>query len=187
MIVKANLEEAKALYKKYMEFDFPADELPDYDRFIELTEEKMHTIYLYKKDNQEVAYFIIIENENNVLITHLAVIKEFRSKGIGKIFLEDIKEFLKDKNMLIVEVEADNRANSEEELNIIKKRKNYYLRSEFCQVENMEYILYGVSYDILTYIPNKENTYTNNDIKEIMEKIYDSIHLDINNLKIVLN
>ena len=186
MIVKANLEESKALYKKYMEFDFPEDELPDYDRFIELTEEKMHTIYLYKKDNQEVAYFIIIENENNILITHLAVIKEFRSKGIGKIFLEDIKEFFKNKNMLIVEVEADNRASNEEELNIIKRRKNYYIKSGFRQVEKMEYVLYGVSYDILIHTPSNEISYTNIDMKKIMEGIYDSIHLDRKKLKIKL-
>ena len=186
MIVKANLEEAKRLYKNYMEIDFPADELPNYNRFLQLTEKKMHTIYLYQKENQEVAYFITIEKENKVLITHLAVIKEFRSKGIGKVFLEEIKEFFKDKDMLIVEVEAEDRAKNEEELNIIKRRKNYYSRSEFCQVENMEYILYGVIYDILIYTPNKENRYTNAEIKKIMEKIYDSIHLDRNKLKITL-
>lgn len=186
MITKANLEEAKIIYKEHMEFDFPDDEIPDYDRFIKLTEKKLHDVYVYKRENKEVAYFITVENNNNVLITHLAVMKEFRSKGIGKVFLEEIKNFFKNKNMIIVEVEAEVRANNDEELNIIKRRKNYYLKGQFVQCENMKYTLWGVEYDILIYLPNKKQSYSNNELKEIIERIYFSLGLDKSKLIIDL-
>ena len=99
MIVEANLEEAKEIYNKHMLEDFPADELPEYERYLKLTKEKLHNVYLYNKDNQNVAYFIVVEEEKNILITHLAVMKDFRSKGIGKVFLEDIKTFFNDKKL----------------------------------------------------------------------------------------
>lgn len=187
MIVKANFEEAKLIYKNYMESDFPSDEIPDYDNFQKITEQNKHNVYLYKMDNKNVAYFITMENNNNILITHLAVIKEFRSKGIGKIFLEEIKNFFKDKSMLIVEVEAETRANNEEELDIIKRRKKYYLNGDFIQCQNMTYILYGVEYDILIYVPNKEKKYNNYQIKEIIEKIYKAIGINKSKLKIDIN
>ena len=127
MIRKASLEESKLIYTENMEKDFPDDEIPDYNRFVKLTEDNVHDVYLYSSNNQDVAYFITVENNNNILITHLAVMKEFRSKGLGKILLEEIKKFFKDKNILIVEVEAESRANNEEELDIINRRKRYYL------------------------------------------------------------
>ena len=185
MITKANLEEAKLIYKKHMEFDFPDDELPEYDRYVKLTKENIHNVYLYKVNNQNLAYFITVENNNNILITHLAVMKEFRSQGRGKVFLEEIKKYFKDKNMLIVEVEAEARANNDDELNIIKRRKNYYLKSDFKQCENMNYVLWGVPYDILIYVPNRIQNYSNNQIKDIMENIYCSLGLD--NSKLIID
>ena len=80
--------------------------------------------------------------------------------------------------MLIVEVEAETRANNDEELDTIKRRKNYYLKADFKQCENMKYVLWGVPYDILIYVPNKRKNYSNNQIKGIIENIYFSLGLD---------
>ncbi len=184
MIVEANLEEAKEIYNKHMMEDFPEDELPEYEKYLRLTEEKLHDVYLYEKDNQNVAYFIVVEEENNILISHLSVMKEFRSKGIGKVFLEDIKNFFNDKNMLIVEVEAETRANNNEELDVIKRRKKYYTRAGFEECKKIEYILLGVEYDILIYVPENNKIYENIEIKKIIEKLYEKLGLDKEKLKI---
>ena len=187
MIRKANLKEAKLIYKEHMENDFPPDELPEYKKYMYLTEKNIHEIYLYEKENVPVAYFITVEDNCNILITHLAVIKEFRSKGIGKVLLNEIKEYFKDKKMLIVEVEAESRANNKEELEIINKRKRYYLKSGFVQCDNMRYVLYNVEYDILVCELNKCGKVDNYEIKEIMEKIYTNLGIDNSKLKIELN
>ena len=185
MIRKASLEEAKLIYTKNMEMDFPSDEIPDYNRFVKLTEDNVHDVYLYNSDKQDVAYFITVEMNNNILITHLAVIKEFRSKGIGKILLEEIKNFFKNKNILIVEVEAESRANNKEELDIINRRKRYYSNLGFVQCR-MSYILYNVDYDILTYSPNNR-TYEPKEVKKIIEEIYKAVGIDQAKLKIEIN
>ena len=68
MIRKASLEESKLIYTENMEKDFPDDEIPDYNRFVKLTEDNVHDVYLYSSNNQDVAYFITVENNNNILI-----------------------------------------------------------------------------------------------------------------------
>lgn len=52
-------------------------------------------MYVYEENEQEIAYFLTMENvENkNILIIHLAVIEKYRGKGVGKRFIEEIKEF----------------------------------------------------------------------------------------------
>lgn len=184
MITKANLEEAEKIYKEHMEYDFPDDEIPDYERYIKLTKEKKHNIYLYEKDNENVAYFITLEADNNILITHLAVMREHRSKGIGRVFLEDIKKYFMDKNIIIVEVEAEVRAKNEEELNIIRRRKKYYVNGGFKECENLKYILYDVDYDILSYSTQQQKIYKNIEMKEIIEKIYSKVGIKESKLKI---
>ena len=186
MIRKASLEEAKLIYTKNMEKDFPEDEIPDYNKFVKLTEKNIHDVYLYNNNNSDVAYFITVEKDNNILITHLAVIKEYRSKGIGKVLLEEIKTHFKDKNILIVEVEAESRANNKEELDIINKRKRYYSNLGFVQCKNMSYILYNVDYDILTYSPNNR-TYEPKEVKKIIEEIYKGVGIDESKVKIEIN
>lgn len=184
MIRKANLEEAKLIYKENMELDFPDDEIPDYKRYLQLTEKNIHDVYIYEQNGKKVAYFITLECNNSILITHLAVMRKFRSQGIGKILLSDIKDYFTNINMLIVEVEAESRANNNEELNIIKRRKKYYLNSGFTQCSNMNYVLYGVQYDILVYIPNKEKEYTSNEVKSIIKSIYLKVGINESKLKI---
>ena len=183
MITQANLEEAKNIYKECMVEDFPDDEIPSFNQFVKLTQEKINTVYLFEKDGKNVAYFITVECNNNILISHLAVIKQYRSQGIGKILLKEIENFFKDKNILIVEVEAESRASNEKELDIIKRRKKYYLNFDFKQCMNMSYILYGVEYDILTYTPHQKE-YSTNEIKKIIEEIYSKVGLNMSVLKI---
>lgn len=184
MIRKASLEESKLIYKKYMIDDFPDDELPGYNRYIKLTKEKMHDVYLLEENSEVVAYFITTQTEGNILITHLAVVKKFRSKGIGKRLLNEIKSYFSKEKMLIVEVEAESRANNKEELEIINRRKRYYLKSGFIQCNNMKYILYNVEYDILVHELNKNINSDNYKIKEIMEKIYSRLGINKSKLEI---
>ena len=69
------------------------------------------------------------------------------------------------------------------ELDIIKRRKKYYLNFDFKQCMNMSYILYGVEYDILTYTPHQKE-YGASEIKKIIEEIYSKVGLNMSMLKI---
>lgn len=178
MIIKANIEEVKSIYMEYMINDFTDDEIPDFNRFMKLAIENKQTVYLYKKDNKNVAYFITTEEDENVLITHLAVIKNYRSMGIGKVFIEEIKSFLKNKKLIIVEVENEKRANNSEELEVIKRRRKYYINAGFKKCERIQYNLYGVDYDILIFEESKTEKYKDNEIINIIKKIYIKFGID---------
>lgn len=175
MILKANFEKAIEIYK-YMENDFPKSEIPNFNQYVKLIRNKIQKVYTYEENNKEVAYFITMEKENDgkILISHLAVIKEYRQNGVGKRFIKAIEQFLKDKQILIVEVESEKNAKNENELEIIKKRLNFYYKAGFEKYEHIEYFLYGVDYYILTYNLQKHKL-SNSEIVQSIENIYDGL------------
>lgn len=103
MIRKLNIENAKKLYKDYMEEDFPEDERPSYNHYLKLLENGETIAYTYDEKDEKKAYVICIEKEDYVLILHLAVFKEYRGQGIGTRLLEEIKFFYKEKQAVILE------------------------------------------------------------------------------------
>ena len=173
VIKKADLEKAKQIYK-YMGEDFPKNEIPNYTGFLKLTQENIQNIYIYEENSQEIAYFITMEKDEKVLITHLAVIKEHRGQGVGKRFLETIKDFLSNKKVLIVEVETEKNAKNEQELEVIEKRLRYYLNAGFVKCNELNYVLYNVDYYILTYSTD-ESSISPNMLKDTIESIYDGL------------
>lgn len=180
MINQVSKEKAIEIYSNYMVNDFEKSELPDLNLFIELYETKRNIVYMYSQDRKELGYFITMEdNDGRVMITYLAVVKEFRGHGIGRKFLNDIIEFFKDKKLIIVEVESEKMAKDEKSLEIIQKRQRYYLNSGFKKYDKIDYRLFGIIYDILIYhIKDKETT--NEDITETIKKIYGKKFCDKN-------
>ena len=96
MIKKLDIEGAKKLYRNYMEKDFPDDEIPSYKHYVKLIEEGLSIPYTYEENNEEKAYIICVEKGDFVLLSHLAVLKEYRGQGIGTKLLEEIKAFYKE-------------------------------------------------------------------------------------------
>ena len=173
VIKKADLEKAKQIYK-YMGEDFPKNEIPNYTGFLKLTQENIQNVYIYEENSLEIAYFVTMEKDEKVLITHLAVIKEHRGQGVGKRFLETIKDFLSNKKVLIVEVETEKNAKNEQELEVIEKRLRYYLNAGFVKCNELNYVLYNVDYYILTYSTD-ESSISPNMLKDTIESIYDGL------------
>lgn len=186
MIEEVNINKAKEIYEKYLIKDFKDNEVPELKDFLKLIETNKNKVYIYKKEDIEMAYFITLEYNNFILITHLAVIKEYRGKGIGKEFLINIEKFFNDKKLIIVEVESEKMATNNEELEIIRKRQNYYLKLGFIKYDKIDYRLFGNIYDILIYHIRQKNI-SNEDIKDIIQRIYGekitNKYLQINILK----
>lgn len=175
MIEKVNLKKAKEIYNKYLNNDFKDNEIPNEEDYLNLVKEERSMIYVYKKlineEEKEVAYFITMEKNDIILITHLAVIEEYRGKGIGTEFIKSIEEFFNSKKMIIVEVESKEMAKNEKELDKIIRRQKYYLKAGFKKYDKIDYRLFGNIYDILIYhIQQKDISETN--IKENIQKIY---------------
>ena len=63
MIKRVNLENAKKIYKEYMESDFSDDELPKYEHFVELIEDEKEIPYVYMEEDVIKAYIVCIEKK----------------------------------------------------------------------------------------------------------------------------
>lgn len=182
MLRKLNLEDAKGLYKKYMEKDFPDDERPSYNDYRELIENNKSTPYAYEEENKMKAYIICVEKGDFVLISHLAVLKEYRGQGIGTKLLEKMKSFYKDKQAVILEAEAEEQAKNEKDLETIKRRQKFYTKCGFTPYPNLDYELTGVKFLIFVY-SNLENKIEVEKLMEIIKQLYSGILKDEKVLK----
>ena len=61
MIRKLDIEEAKKLYRDYIDEDFPNDERPNYNHYVKLLESEEFIPYSYEEENKMKAYIICIE------------------------------------------------------------------------------------------------------------------------------
>lgn len=182
MIRKLNLEDAKVIYKKYMENDFPDDEVPSYNHYIELIENNKSTPYLYEEENEMKAYIICVEKGDFVLISHLAVLKEYRGQGIGTKLLDEMKSFYRDKQAVILEAEAEEQAKDEKALETIKRRQKFYIKCGFIPYPNIDYELTGVKYLIFVY-SNLKNEIEAEKLMEVINKLYSGVLKDSKILK----
>lgn len=174
MIRKLDIEEAKKLYRDYIDEDFPDDERPNYNHYIKLIEDGLSTPYIYKENNEEKAYIICVEKGNYVLISHLAVLKEYRGQGIGTKLLDEMKFFYKDKQSVILEAEAEEQAENKKALETIKRRQKFYTKCGFTPYPNLDYELVGVKYLIFAY-SNLENKIEDGKLIEIIKELYKGI------------
>ena len=174
MIKKLDIEGAKKLYRNYMEKDFPDDEIPSYKHYVKLIEEGLSIPYTYEENNEEKAYIICVEKGNFVLLSHLAVLKEYRGQGIGTKLLEEIKAFYKEKQAIILEAEAEEQAKDEKSSETIKRRQKFYTKCGFTPYPNLSYELVGVKYLIFAY-SNLENKIEDAKLIEIIKELYKGI------------
>lgn len=181
MIRKLDIEEAKKLYRDYIDEDFPNDERPNYNHYVKLLESEEFIPYSYEEENKMKAYIICIEKGDNVLISHLAVLKEYRGQGIGTKLLEEIKNFYKDKQAVILESEAEEQAKDEKSLETIKRRQKFYTKCGFTSYSNLDYELSGVKYLIFIY-SHLENKIDVEKLIEVIEQLYSGV---LKNFKIL--
>lgn len=181
MIRKLDIEEAKKLYQDYIDEDFPDDERPNYNHYVKLLESEEFIPYSYEEENKMKAYIICIEKGDNVLISHLAVLKEYRGQGIGTKLLDEMKFFYKDKQSVILEAEAEEQAENKKALEIIKRRQKFYTKCGFTSYSNLDYELSGVKYLIFIY-SHLENKIDVEKLIEVIKQLYSGV---LKNFKIL--
>lgn len=183
MIEKTSNDKALELYKNKMINDFPKNELPPFSTFSNIVNNNLIEGYIFKKNNEEKGYTFIRKVSGFVFIMYFAIDKNNRGQGYGKSFIEELKQYFKDENAIILEAESNLMAKDEQELNIIQKRLKFYKALEFKIIDKIKYVLYGVDYKIL-YYPLKMKEIDNNIIPEIAIRIYSEILKDMKKLEI---
>lgn len=167
MLKKADLKKFKEIYRKYIIKDFPREERSSLNNFKKRITSKNEEVFVFIEDNKEKAYTIIANLENNyILISFLAVFKEYRGQGIGTKLLEEIRETFKDKKGIILEVESPEDATSEKDRIIRERRIKFYENSNYQILKNTKIYFGNISFNIMT-LNNKDNI----DEKEISKSL----------------
>lgn len=186
MIKKEKLKVAKYIYRTEIMSDFPRAERMPYARFKRFVKNNILKTYSYYIDGKRYGYIVTMEEDGVIFISYLAIKKEYRNMGYGTKMLKEIYKYFKNKKYIIIEVDSPERITNEKELDIIKRRKNFYFTNGFEEISGIDYCIYGVKYDLLVYKINSKEV-SNKDGIEITKKLYSKIASNMNffDLKVI--
>ncbi len=184
-------EQLLVIYKENINRHFPADEVKPLKKIEQIWEmgiyyglamyETSETCKEIKNDDNNnteeislVGYaFFIKELEGNMLLLdYFAIMEVYRSKGMGSIFLKEIKKIANSYRGILLETEDIDFAKTEEEVQIRKKRDRFYEYNGVIKT-TIKSSVYGVNYAIWNY-PVKENV-SFSECKKSVERIYRTI------------
>lgn len=188
MLKRANLHNAKNIYRKYMMYDFPTDERIAYKKFKRMIKRGILIMYEYYQDGKFLGYCIASVINSALFLHYLGIIKQYRGLGLGGKVLNEIKELYRHLDFIFLEAESNSIAKNELQSEIIEKRKNFYIKNGFKALENIKYNVYFVDYDVFVYQLGNKKT-TNTEIIEISRSLYKKIQLDMKyfNAEIIKN
>ncbi len=147
MLKKINLKEFKELYRKHIVKDFQRAERTTLNRFKKRVTRGQEEVYVYEEAEKEKAYIIIAVLNNYIMVSFLAVFKEFRGEGIGTKILKEIKDKFSNKKDILLEVEDPKYSKSEKEIR--QRRIKFYERSNYNIVENIQIKLHSTIFNIM--------------------------------------
>lgn len=167
MLRKIGISEFKDLYRKHIINDFPSMERPSLKRFVRRIKSYNENVYIYEEEGIKKAYTIIANLDDYVLVSFLAVYKEFRSQGIGTKLLKEVSNICKNKKAILLEVENPEKAENEKDREIRKRRIKFYERAGYKIIDNVRAIVYFQDYKIMALNTDNKDI----DIEETCEKL----------------
>ena len=172
-IRRMELSELKAFFERIVR-DFAQGEYAPYPIIYQHLQEGLQKALIFCEGEEDLAYSVCTDNhENNyVLISLLAVFKEFRDQGIGSEFMKRLRLIYQNKQALLVEVERPDRAQTPEEGVFRKLRIEFYERAGFYLMEEMDYSIWDIPMHLmaLPLVASKETI--NREIKRSMYELY---------------
>ncbi len=122
--------EIRAVYKKRMTRDFPADELKPLSAIEEALARGNYACYGFVEDGRILAYAYFIKDGRWALADYFAVEEELRDQGVGSHFLQAlIAGPMRDFDCVLLEVEEPDCAPDAAERAHRERRLAFYLRN----------------------------------------------------------
>ena len=169
MLKKINLKEFKDLYRKHIVKDFPREERRSLNKFKKRITRGKEEVYLYLENEKEKAYAIIVVLDNYVMVSFLAVFKEYRGEGIGTKLLKEINDNFSNKKGILLEVENPKYSKSQEEKEIRERRIKFYEKSNYNIVDGVEINSHSIMFNIMILNINNNKV----DKQEIAKELND--------------
>ena len=177
-----NLQEVRDLYINIVN-DFAPGEYPPYDVLYKQLEKDIQKGFVLVNDEKDVAYSICTGDSTNsfVLISLLAVYKEYRGKGFGSKFIEVLKRKYCGERSIIVEVEKTEDALEQKERSIRESRIKFYEKAGFRLLPDIDYSIWDIPMYLM--ILPKETLQINTDsisgLNETIKKGMGDIYLKL--------
>ena len=118
------------------------------------------------------AFFIKDLESNLILLDYFAIIEEYRAKGMGSAFLQEMKKFVNSYRAILLETEDVDKARTVEEAELRKKRDCFYERNGVRKTDVRSEV-YGVHYAIWNYPVKEEVSFL--ECRESIKRIYKAI------------
>lgn len=128
---RLNTEEILSIYTIHSVRHFPENERKPVSSIERMSAEGIYTgygLYTKKMPQQLLCYgfFVILPGHGNILLDYFAVLEEYRSLGVGSLFLSLMKTTATIYDGFLIESEDPDYADSKEELHIRQKRLDFY-------------------------------------------------------------
>ncbi len=148
-IRKVDFQEFKKIYKQHLIDDFPRMERRPLFSIRNLYKKELYAAYTYEENGQLLAYagLIYTAGRRCALLDYFAVVKEWRSTGLGSEFITLLRSSI-DVDGMIIESENPELADTAKEQEIRKRRIDFYRRNGALDSETNWYA-FGVHYCLL--------------------------------------
>ena len=142
--------EISDIYQNHLIFDFPADEVKPLERILQMLHSGIYFAFgLFEGAAlRGYAFFVKSKNGKAALLDYFAVLRGKRGDGIGSHFLALLRCELQQLDTVILESEAIDAAENEEETDIRTRRIAFYLRNGVRKT-GIRSVVFGVEYEIL--------------------------------------
>ena len=149
LIKKLNLEQVTKIYKEELVRHFPADEVKPLKSIERMWKMGAYQAFgLYEMVSDELmgyAFFSKKPGNDMILMDYLAVLEEHRNKGLGAVFLQEMKAIMKEYKGILIETEDVDFAQNVEEVQVCQKRDAFYKRNGVIKID-VKSAIYGVHY-----------------------------------------
>lgn len=119
------------------------------------------------------AIFLTDVKKEYTLLWYFATLKDYRKKGYGTIFLNEIKKNMKDTKLIIIEVERRGLGKNNIENEIREKRVEFYVKNNFKQT-NLNVNVYKIEVEILCVF-NTDKKISKEELFNVYLKLYYTI------------
>ncbi len=165
--------EARAVYIGRGHRDFPSNELKPFSMIMSLMNSGCYECcgFYDKADDSLRAYaFMMADKETNMLLLdYFAVCEEVRGKGYGSVALELLKADYMNYDGMLFEVEDDDAAETEAEMQLRRRRISFYERNGVVMTEQRS-CAFGVDFRLM--VMNLGKTSEENDIGYLIASMY---------------
>lgn len=142
-----DLDEIRYVYETYMTKDFPDDELKPLAMIEQIYEKKCYEALGVLDQDVLIGYAFFVKMGNDYLFDYLGIRDDMRNKGIGSEFLDAIRDYYKDADSIIGEVE-DFTLSEGPERDLQERRYHFYLRNGLVDT-GVRVWMFGVDFIVL--------------------------------------